>query len=212
MSFRIKEIFGPTIQGEGTHTGTACFFIRTTGCNRWSGLPEHKPNSICSFCDTDFYGGEKMTASEIARALDKKRRGISTIDTVVISGGEPTLQLNKELVKTLHLDGWNVHIETNGSREITDEMRYYIKHITCSPKQSLSETKLTRCNDLKLLFPFISEDITIDGFNYFSCDRKWLQPVMGPDYSANLHRTIQKLYRNPDWRLSLQTHKIIGVD
>lgn len=208
MKYKIKEIFGPTIQGEGSYAGHCVMFVRFTGCNKWSGRPQDKPKSICHFCDTDFVGGELFTASEIVKELNKLS---NKVKTVVLSGGEPLLQVDKELILELKRNYFKVHIETNGSIEIKDDLRYYIDHITMSPKQSPEDTKLKHCNDLKILHPSINDKITIEEFKNFDADNFFLQPVMSDNYESNLKETIEKIYEYPNVKLSLQVHKIIEV-
>jgi len=204
--YHIKEIFGPTIQGEGKFTGTIVKFIRFSGCNRWSGLEENRHLSICHFCDTDFRGGEPMTIETILEALDPLGRA----DHVVLSGGEPTLQLDLPILSALHKKGYKLHLETNGSIQLGERLPL-IDHITLSPKQGRHETLIERCDEIKLLYPPIHPDVTPEMFDGFPTHEKFLQPVWDAHYRENLRATLQKCYETPDWRLSLQTHKMIGV-
>jgi len=206
-TYRIKEMFGPTLQGEGSNAGLPVKFLRFAGCNKWNGLAKTKPVAICSFCDTDFVGGDRLSYKEIIDKLND----LGPVKTVVISGGEPTIQLDKELLNELRLAGYTIHLETNGSNAL-GELHSLIDHITCSPKQSADETKLEACHDLKILHPFISDKITIDGFKDFKTEKKYLQPIDCDEYQENLESTIARLYRHPDWKLSLQQHKILGVE
>jgi len=205
-TYMVKEIFGPTLQGEGSMAGSVVKFLRFAGCNKWSGLEKDKAKSICSFCDTDFRNGKPLTRHEICAYLDE----LGPVKRVVISGGEPTLQLDFALLETLKTLDYEIHLETNGSRDI-DDLAPMIDHITMSPKQSRSKTKLKWCDDLKILFPRINSDICLEEFSDFKATNKYLQPVWGANYRKNLADTIQKLYDNPGWRLSLQTHKMTGV-
>jgi 7-carboxy-7-deazaguanine synthase len=206
-TYRVKEIFGPTLQGEGSNAGTVVLFLRFAGCNRWTGLDKDRPLSICKFCDTDFRGGEPMTAYQISARLEQTSQ---IVKHVVVTGGEPTLQIDEELLRVLRGNGFVLHLETNGSRAL-GELRKYIHHVTMSPKQSLELTKLESTDDLKLLYPPISADITLENFNAFRSRNKFLQPIDDKDRDANLRATVCRLLGNPDWRLSLQTHKIVGV-
>lgn len=206
--YKVKEIFGPTIQGEGSKVGEVVLFLRFSGCNKWNGKAENKPSSICSFCDTDFVGGEFMTSEEILEKLNS----LSSCRKVVISGGEPTLQIDLDLLKALKGDGYEIHIETNGSRYLPGQITELIDHITMSPKQRVEYTKLAYCHDLKILYPPIDKNITLENFDNFKADEKYLQPVMRIDYNKNLEKTLIKLYENPQWKLSLQVHKIIEVE
>lgn len=206
--YLIKEIFGPTIEGEGSNAGKVVLFLRFSGCNKWQGTPETKADSVCTFCDTDFHGGERMTALDISESLRKLDNGLCR--DLVISGGEPLLQLDYELLRELTIY-WTIHIETNGSRILSDEMAGLITTVTMSPKQVRGDCMLRGCDDLKILYPPIHAGIAPDRFKDFPCKNKFLQPVMGDDYEINLEKTLQYLYKNPQWRLSLQIHKIIGV-
>lgn len=206
--YMIKEIFGKTIQGEGTHAGKVVQFLRFSGCNKWSGRDEDRKKSICQFCDTDFVGGKAMFPSEIIEKLKANR-----CKTVVISGGEPLLQVDRELLWFLTNSGFDLHLETNGSKSLGD-LKNFFKHVTCSPKQTLQNTKLEECDDLKILYPPIAHGIAPDNFLSYKYKQGFLQPVTphGEDVSINLKLTIGKLYNLTKWKLSLQLHKIIGVE
>jgi len=205
--YAIKSIFGPTIQGEGSMAGTVVCFVRFAGCNRWSGLEKDRAKSVCSFCDTDFRGGEKLTKEEIVERLAL----ISRSQYIVLSGGEPTLQIDEELLSHLMMAGFKLCMETNGSKDIGN-LRSFFHHITMSPKQSMEDSKLKGCDDLKLLYPPPMHAVTMEKFSSFPSKNKFLQPVFGPEYEANVRATLCRLYGDPDWKLSLQTHKIIGVE
>lgn len=205
-TYRVKEVFGPTIQGEGSRSGTVVLFLRLAGCNRWTGLEKDRAKSICSFCDTDFRGGIPLTAGEIVAALEHQSHSVKT---VVISGGEPTLQIDGALLMALKVAGYKLHMETNGSRAIGN-LADYFEHITMSPKQTRAETKLEKATDVKVLYP-APGSISFEDFNDFPAQHKFLQPVWDKDYDATLRATVCRLYAHPDWRLSLQTHKIMGV-
>lgn len=208
--YKIKEIFGPTIQGEGSYAGRAVMFVRFAGCNKWSGRDKDKPSSICNFCDTDFVGGQSINAIQIVMRLQQLS---SKVTTVVLSGGEPMLQVDEALLKNLTIMGYEVHIETNGSVSIPAEMRKMISHVSCSPKQAPSKTMLKEVDDLKILFPYIADGITFEAFANSDVKFKqgFLQPVMNENYKDNLEKTIRKITSTPWLRLSLQQHKILGV-
>lgn len=206
-TYRVKSIFGPTIQGEGSHVGTCVLFLRLAGCNRWSGLEKDREKSFCRFCDTDFRDGQPMTALGIASALN----AIDGPRKIVITGGEPTLQLDEELLLTLRENGYEIHLETNGSRAL-GPLLSLIDHITMSPKQTREETRLERCDDLKLLFPLSHPFVNPDAFSDFPAMQKFLQPIAEDGYETNRDEAIAFIYRRPEWRLSLQTHKILGVE
>ena len=209
--YAVKEIFGPTLQGEGSQAGRPVFFLRLAGCNRWSGLEKDRAASICSFCDTNFRGGERLSAEEILTKLSNLE---SSVKDIVISGGEPALQLDEYLLSTLHHQGkYNLHLETNGSIDLSD-LADFFTHITMSPKQSRGETTLKFCHDVKILYPFISPDITADQFSDFPADNFFIQPIAdGLDLNqSNIQEAVEFLYDHPKWRLSLQSHKILGID
>lgn len=205
-NYKVKEIFGPTLQGEGTHAGSVVMFLRFSGCNKWSGKPEHKPNSICSFCDTDFVGGDSMSIEEIIASLKSK----SDCRTLVISGGEPTLQIDYALLSYLTNSGFELHLETNGSKSL-GQLHQFFKHITLSPKQTIDETDLEFANDLKLLYPPIADGMAIEDWKKFPCHNVFLQPVWGKDTQHNTNLTIDKVLENPSCKLSLQLHKILNL-
>lgn len=195
----IKEIFGPTIQGEGIYSGRVVSFLRFAGCNRWSGLESDRAKSICAFCDTDFRGGVKMTSDDILLRLEK----IKTRN-VVISGGEPTLQLDSSLVEKLISSGFKVSLETNGSRAIDYG---HLIYVAMSPKQTRAETKLLCADEVKILLPEIAPGVSPEEFSSFPAKIKYVQPQWGTDLS----QVIQRLYSLDGWRISLQTHKYLGV-
>lgn len=207
-TYKIKSIFGPTIQGEGSHSGRVVNFLRFAGCNRWTGLEKDREKSICKFCDTDFRGGVAVSADEIVDRLLRQ----SQARVVVISGGEASLQLDMDLLQKLDAAGIEIHLETNGSRAL-GPMHELLTHITMSPKQALEDCKLEFCDDLKLLYPPIHPDITLEKFSEFPAHMgKYLQAVWDANYKAHLAATVCRVLGNPEWKLSLQTHKIIGVE
>ena len=206
-TYRIKEIFGPTIEGEGSKSGSVVLFLRFAGCNRWTGLEKDRAKSICSYCDTNFRGGTAMTKEAIVEALT---RAAPSVRNVVVSGGEATLQLDYPLLEYLYNSGYKLFLETNGSNAL-GELAQFFAHITMSPKQSREATLLERCDDIKILYPAIHPDITLEKFNEFPAKNKFLQAVWDKDYDAHLRATICRLYGNPEWNLSVQLHKVIGV-
>ena len=213
--YSVKSIFGPTIQGEGTLTGQVTSFLRFAGCNVWDGRPETKASSACPYCDTDFFGGDKMTKQQIVAALGDvtPKNGM-----VTISGGEPMLQLDYDLLDTISRF-WRVAIETNGTKPISHDMRHLL-HITCSPKVPYSQMKVRYCDDLKVLYPHPNPEMSPESFHDVQAKSRWLQPINHGDSldQSNVAKTIEKLYElnaregGPLWSLSLQTHKVIGVD
>lgn len=207
MKYMVKEIFGPTIEGEGKYSGTPVLFLRFTGCNKWSGRQEDKAASACPFCDTDFVGGDRLSAEEIIHQL---KMCSTDVKDVVISGGEPTLQLKEELISKLTAAGFELHLETNGSKEISVQSFIDMKWVTCSPKQSAEQTYIKEVDALKFLHPNINKEIVIQEFVEKYPDAEiYLQPVMDDNYELNLRQTIEECKRR-GYKLSLQIHKIIG--
>lgn len=208
--YKVKEIFGPTLQGEGSLTGMPTLFLRFSACNRWSGKKEDQPKAACWFCDTDFVGGEMMYPNDIIREMKKLS---SKVKNVVITGGEPTLQLDKELLLELKAAEYFIALETNGSKDITEYFEL-IDHISMSPKQPIEETNLIDCDDIKILFPEAINRVTPESFAIFSAKHRYLQPVWKENEGCEeaLGKCIDFLYQNPDWRLSYQNHKTWGLE
>ena len=200
-TYMVKEIFGPTIQGEGSAAGTVVHFVRFAGCNMWDGREDTKAVSRCPFCDTQFRGGSPMTAAQIRLKLVS----LGHVENVVLSGGEPGLQVDDALVAELKQD-YSLHIESNGSRSLPA----HIDHVTISPK--ILPINQFRITDLKLLYPPIHPELTIENVKDIPAQNYFLQPVMDENYEENVKATIQKLIENPGWRISLQMHKILGVE
>lgn len=206
-TYHVKEIFGPTVQGEGSHTGTVVKFLRFTGCNKWSGREQDKAQSVCWFCDTDFLGGERLSIEDICTRLE----ALGPCKNLVISGGEPTLQLDEPLLIALKNQSYNLHLETNGSMALTSLANYFT-HITMSPKQNRSETKLEQCHDVKILYPSPIKEVKPQDFQDFPAKNYYLQPLDEPNKKdAHTEAALNYCLNNPAWKLSLQIHKMIGV-
>ena len=213
MTYTVKELF-LTLQGEGARSGRRAVFCRFSGCNLWSGLEKDRASANCNFCDTDFvgtdgFGGGKfrspdVLAETIERVWQEKLNGGGP-PYVVFTGGEPALQIDSRLLCDLKTKGFECAIETNGTLELPEEIDW----ITVSPK-SRTNLRVTTGNELKLVFPQVGllpeEFINLDFDNFF------LQPMDSLNYEENLKSTVQYCLVNPKWRLSLQTHKIIGID
>ena len=217
--YLIKKIFGPTFQGEGTHVGRKVLFVRFAGCNRWDGRAETKAASVCDFCDTNFRNGTRMTIRQIVEELIiKNGRHVPSLP-VVLSGGEPSLQIDEAFLIGL-LDSFpELHIETNGSRPLVRPRRY--KHITMSPKQSREKTKLQFCHDLKLLYPFISKEITLVEFASFPSREIYIQPIESDGYNSELSKLNRDLTKefvlnasipHREIKISSQIHKLMEVE
>jgi 7-carboxy-7-deazaguanine synthase (Cx14CxxC type) len=210
MTYAVKEIF-PTLQGEGTHTGRPAIFLRFSGCNLWTGREQDRPKAICKFCDTDFFntdgteGGKYRSAAELADKVaslwlgpDEKYR------YVVCTGGEPLLQLDAPLIDVLHARGFEVAAETNGSIRAPAGLDW----ICVSPK--IGSTLVQRSgNEIKLVYPQVGGDPR--QFESLDFERWYLQPMDGPNQAENIRKTIAYCLAHPRWRLSLQTHKLIGI-
>ena len=202
--YLVKEIFGPTIQGEGAHAGRPCVFLRFAVCNL-----------SCSWCDTDFEadGAESMTVEEIVERLVATDIGRTRL--VVVSGGEPTLHWDEDLARAVREVGFTIHMETNGTREL----KAAVDWLTVSPKPQFHDGRFhlltapaTRADECKVV---VDDTVDIDALDRFrtmyECQALSLQPCMGDDYERHLARTLELLHQRPEWRLSLQLHKILGV-
>ena len=187
-TYKINEIF-ESIQGEGSHTGRLCVFVRFAGCNM-----------ACDFCDTDFESYTEMTGWQI---LEKVKQFKSKI--IVFTGGEPMLQLDNSLC-ILFEEEYRIHLETNGSIKI----HLYLNHTTVSPKNP-DNWKQKMGDDLKLLVSH-KDNPLLDKIRYETgFDKYYLQPIDGPNYSANVDKCIELIREHPEWRLSLQVHKILKI-
>ncbi|NND08538.1 MAG: 7-carboxy-7-deazaguanine synthase [Saprospiraceae bacterium] len=208
-TYSIKEMYF-TIQGEGRHTGRAAVFCRFTGCNLWTGLEKDRDQAICNFCDTDFRGvdgrgGGKYDAKRLAQAVaDLWVDHQQGKPFVVCTGGEPLLQLDTSLVDAFHQQGLEVAIETNGTLKAPANIDW----ICVSPKPTEGWT-LQSGNELKLVFPQMNMDPSL--FADWQFDHFYLQPMDGPDLTENTRKTVEYCLKHPQWSLSLQTHKYIGI-
>ena len=212
-TYGIHEIFGPTIQGEGPLAGTPCVFIRFAGCNMWDGRPETREESQCPFCDTDFLSKTKMTVEEIVQRV-KDLTGNYSVQWVWVSGGEPALQFDIGLGRALRRAGYQIGMETNGTRQLGDLERNTINHLVVSPKMPWDFMWIKQADTLKLLYPHPNPKITPEAFSSFAAAHRYLQPIdpgEAEGWARNTQDTIQRLLDLPGWRLSVQTHKYIGV-
>jgi 7-carboxy-7-deazaguanine synthase len=212
VTYTIKEIFY-TLQGEGANVGRAAVFCRFAGCNLWTGREEDRPGAICTFCDTDFLGtdgpggGKFNTAAHLAEAVarawpsnpsPKMRR------FVVCTGGEPLLQLDAAAVEALHALHFQIAIETNGTQVPPPDIDW----ICVSPKAN-APLRLTAGNELKLVYP--QPTAQPERFEQLDFDHFFLQPMDGPDRERNTQLALHYCLDHPQWRLSLQTHKLLGI-
>jgi 7-carboxy-7-deazaguanine synthase len=209
LSYTVKEIFY-TLQGEGANTGRAAVFCRFSGCNLWSGREEDRSRAVCQFCDTDFVGtgpdgGRFATADELADAVARAWRGEGDdARFVVCTGGEPLLQLDELLIDRLHEKGFIVAIETNGTREAPTTIDW----ICVSPKAG-AELVQRSGDELKLVYP--QSGAPPAEFESLDFDHFFLQPMDGANTEENTRLAVEYCMTHPRWRLSVQTHKILGV-
>ena len=209
MSYAVKEIF-LTLQGEGAHAGRAAVFCRFAGCNLWSGREQDRAGAICQFCDTDFVGtdgtlgGRYDRAERLADVILGQWVGSTSDRYVVLTGGEPLLQLDATLIDALHARGFSIGVETNG----TIEPPAGIDWLCVSPKAG-AELRVRHGHELKLVYP--QQDAPPEQFAGLGFERFSLQPMDGPDAADNTTRAINYCLRHPQWRLSLQTHKTLGI-
>ena len=210
MSYSVKEIY-LTLQGEGFHTGKHAVFCRFTGCNLWTGLEKDRNKAICTFCDTDFVGtdglnGAKYSSAELlAEKIDELWQKDLKDKLVVFTGGEPLLQLNKKLIDLLHAKKFKVAVETNGTIMPPENIDW----ICVSPKKG-AKFKLKHGDELKLVYP--QDDFSPKLFENFDFDHFFLQPMDGKNLQRNILQSVSYCIENSLWRLSLQTHKIMGID
>lgn len=209
VTYSVKECFY-TLQGEGAHTGRAAVFLRFAGCNLWSGLERDRANAVCKFCDTDFIsvdgdgGGKFVTAEAVVDHVAARWQGGGGKPYVVCTGGEPLLQLDDELIVALQARGFEVAVETNGTVEAPETLDW----VCVSPK-STAELKQTSGDELKLVYP--QADAMPERFENLDFRNFFLQPMDGPDREANTAAAIAYCLAHPQWRLSLQTHKVTGI-
>lgn len=210
MSYAVKEIFY-TLQGEGAQAGRAAVFCRFSGCNLWSGRESDRASAICRFCDTDFVdvngpgGGKFTTVFDLADAIAEKWPSHSDERRfVVCTGGEPTLQLDPPLIDALHAKKFEIAVETNGTIAAPPGIDW----ICVSPKGG-SALVQTSGDELKLVFPQANADPR--HFEHLDFRHFFVQPMDGPDRAANTELAVRFCMDHPRWRLSLQTHKFLGI-
>ena len=237
MTYSVKEIFY-TLQGEGGQAGRAAVFCRFAGCNLWSGREEDRATAVCSFCDTDFVGtnglggGKFSSAQALAAAVAAlwpagavgaataataaglagaaslagadRAAGANGRPLVVCTGGEPLLQLDTPLVEALHAQGFEIAVETNGTQAAPPGLDW----ICVSPKANAALV-LTSGSELKLVYP--QPTALPQRFEHLNFKHFFLQPMDGPAHEVNTQQTVAYCLAHPQWRLSLQTHKVIGI-
>lgn len=219
MTYVVKEIFY-TLQGEGQNAGRPAVFCRFSGCNLWTGREQDRHKAVCQFCDTDFVGvgpdgGKFATAAALAEAVlsrwpsVREGRAAEGRPLVVCTGGEPLLQLDVAAIDALHARGFEIAVETNG----TQPAPAGLDHICVSPKAD-APLVLTRGHELKLVYPQVQPDAQPDRFASLDFDAFYLQPLDAPTPEitrANTEAALAYCLAHPKWRLSIQTHKLLGI-
>lgn len=211
MFYTVKEIFF-SLQGEGQHAGRPAVFCRFAGCNLWSGREKDRATAVCTFCDTDFFGigpdgGRFVSADDLADAVaaqwPTEREGGRT-RYVVCTGGEPLLQLDESVIDALHQRGFSVAVETNGTLPLSRGIDW----VCVSPKAG-APLVVHGGDELKLVFPQVGAEP--ERFAHLRFKTFSLQPMDGPNREANTKAAVDYCLANPQWRLSLQTHKLLGL-
>jgi 7-carboxy-7-deazaguanine synthase (Cx14CxxC type) len=207
--YQVKEMYY-TLQGEGARAGRPSVFCRFAGCNLWSGREKDRSEAVCNFCDTDFVGvdgpgGGKFTNPlKLSDAIESMWPNNEPNKYVVFTGGEPGLQLDNEVIDQLHSKNFEVAVETNG----TLDLPLNIDWLTVSPKAD-SSLKIQKGNELKLVYP--QKNVSPHSFEGLDFENFYLQPMDNNDKEKNTQKTIQYCLENPKWKLSLQTHKYMGI-
>jgi 7-carboxy-7-deazaguanine synthase len=209
MVYAVKEIF-KTLQGEGAHAGRAAVFCRFAGCNLWSGREQDRAAAVCKFCDTDFVGtdglngGKFDTATALALEIARIWGDDRSHRFVVCTGGEPLLQLDQTLVEQLHAEGFEIAVETNGTINPPDGIDW----LCVSPKAG-SNLVVRSGSELKVVYPQAGQ--SLERLAALNFTQFWLQPMDGPRKAENTSAAVAYCQEHPRWRLSLQTHKLIGI-
>ena len=215
--YSVKELFA-TLQGEGAQAGRAAVFCRFAGCNLWSGREEDRATAVCQFCDTNFVGtdgiggGKFESADDLAKAIEAKwQEAMNTqhYRYVVMTGGEPLLQLDASLIEALHQRHFEIAIETNGTIKIPKGIDW----VCLSPKAN-ADLMVMQADEIKLVVPQIEHqpiETTLHRFESMDFRHRYLQPMDGPNLSENTAYAVELCQKNPLWRLSVQTHKMIGI-
>ena len=231
MTYAVKEIFY-TLQGEGANAGRAAVFLRFAGCNLWTGREADRPKAVCQFCDTDFVGigpdgGSFRDAASLAAAVSSRwgegqassgraagarpRTGLTRHlpgprPFVVCTGGEPLLQLDEEAIDALHAKGFEVAVETNGTQVVPRG----IDHLCVSPKAGAPLVARSG-QELKLVYPQLEPEAQPERFADLAFEHRFLQPMDGPRLAENTQAAIAYCLAHPEWRLSVQMHKMVGI-
>ena len=210
MTYSIKEIFY-TLQGEGAHAGRPAVFCRFSGCNLWTGREIDRATAVCQFCDTDFVGtdgelgGKFPTAAELAARIDSLWPSTHAASKyVVFTGGEPLLQLDAALIDAMHAAGFTIAIETNGTLPVPPGVDW----ICVSPKMG-AKLVVGKGNEIKVVIPQANQDL--GAYEQLDFENFFVQPMDGPLAEFNTRLAIETCKRNPKWKLSLQTHKLLQI-
>ena len=198
LTYRVNEVMY-TIQGEGFWSGRAAVFVRLSGCNLWSGLEKDRATAICTFCDTDFVDGTVYDLKELITEIGKVDNHCGF---VVLTGGEPGLQIDGDLIDELHNWGYYIAVETNGTKPLPVGVDW----ICVSPKTPT--IRQVHGDEMKLVYP---QKIRPEWFESHDFDHFWLSPMDGPNLTANTAAAVDYVHENPRWRLNTQTHKQIGI-
>lgn len=214
MTYAVKEAY-ITLQGEGAQTGRAAVFLRFAGCNLWNGLERDRAEAVCHFCDTDFVGtdgeggGKFSCPAALAAhclAIWQSEAGPAQAPYLVCTGGEPLLQLDMALIEALHVAGFMIGVETNGTIRAPQDIDW----ICVSPKADAPLAQ-TSGDELKLVYPQSAPEAQPDRFSGLDFSHFFLQPMDSDERAANIAAAIAYCKKHPQWRLSLQTHKLIGL-
>lgn len=210
MTYSIKEIFY-TLQGEGANAGRPAVFCRFSGCNLWSGRESDRAAAVCKFCDTDFVGmdgelgGKFFDSESLAQTINILwPSSYAASKYVVFTGGEPLLQLDDALINSMHDIGFEIAIETNGTLPVPQNVDW----VCVSPKVG-SKLELKRGNELKVVIP--QDNQILAEYESLEFDHFFVQPMDGPDLAHNTQLAVETCKRNPKWKLSLQTHKLLQI-
>jgi 7-carboxy-7-deazaguanine synthase (Cx14CxxC type) len=213
MTYSVKEIYY-TLQGEGAHTGRPAVFLRFAGCNLWSGREEHRAEAVCRFCDTEFVGtdgvggGKFETAAELADAVRRAWPDVAdSAPYVVCTGGEPLLQVDGDLLSALHAAGFEIGVESNGTLAAPDGIDW----LCVSPKGSAPVVQMSG-QELKLVYPQAEAEAQPENFVGMDFDNFYLQPLDNPDIEDNTRQAVEYCLAHPRWKLSIQSHKVLGID
>lgn len=213
MTYTVREIYY-TLQGEGAQTGRPAVFLRFAGCNLWSGREEDRAGAVCRFCDTEFVGtggpggGKFATAADLAAKVASlwPEENSDAVPYVVCTGGEPLLQLDDDLIAALHAVGFEVGVETNGTLEAPEGVDW----LCVSPKGAAPLVQV-RGDELKLVYPQVEAEAQPGNFEALEFRHFYLQPLDDADLESNTRQAIEYCLAHPNWKLSVQTHKVLGI-